>query len=504
MYEEYTNHVSMNISKEIKQFVKEEVFGNCEYLFVTKIDGTNHGHCSKCNHEYDILNAKHNESGFCPICGASLQVKLSRYGRQNCRNEACFYYFEKSLIDPKVIVCKGYYVTKDYAKDYKNPEMEYSLRAIYIFEDKKATMFKTSWYNGNWEMKNTVFDFNQGCLAPKMCYCSFESIGKAIKETSFQYTPYKTFQGHYSMVKVFSEYSKYPGIEYLVKEGFQGLIENKLRGTSTYRAINWKANSIFKILRLSKNDLKEIRDYKNKDNPLFLKLFQMSKKDTLKITLDEISEVQNYVWAYINELVTIHKYVQLKKINNYVKVQLKKEKEFTLKTAILTTWKDYLVDCKTLEMNLKDEHVLFPKSLYKAHQNTIKQVIVQADESLSVKMKARLKSLEKYSFEYNGLIIRAARNSHELIAEGKALSHCVGTYAKKHASGETTIFLIRKASEPDTPYYTIEIRKNIIVQVHGKNNRSPDDNVAEFIKEFTSEKLTKKKVIVQNRITIPA
>lgn len=504
MYEEYLKHVCMDVTEDIKQFVKTGVFGDSEYLFVNKIDDENHGYCSYCKHEYDVAYATHNEIGICPICGSRVQTKSSRYGRKNCKNEACFYFFEKSIADSNTVICKGYYVSKDYAKDYKNPKVEYVLSAIYVFENKNATMFKKSWYQNDWEMKNSIFDFNQGWLAPKMCYCSFESIEKAIQGTSFQYTPYKTFQGHYSMVKIFNEYSKHPGIEYLVKEGFQGFIEDKLSGRSTYSAINWKADSIFKILKLSKNDLKELREYKDKDDPLFLRLFQISKKDKSSLTLDEIYEIRQYGGTYIKDLLSILKYVSLRKINNYVKLQLKKEKDFIFKNTILTTWKDYLADCKTLEMNLKDEHVLFPKSLYTAHQNTIKQIIIQADESLSIKMKARLKSLEKYSFEYNGLMIRAAKSSYELIAEGKALNHCVGTYAKRHASGETTIFLIRKVSEPDTPYYTVEIRKDIIIQVHGKNNRSPSEDVKEFIEVFKAEKLTKKKVKIQDKISIPA
>lgn len=503
MYEKYTNHVSMQISKEIKQFVKEEVFGNSEYLFVTKIDGTNYAHCSKCNHEYDIINAKHNESGFCPMCGANLQVKLSRYGRQNCRNEACFYYFEKSLIDSNVIICKGYYVSKDYAKDYKNPEMVYSLRAIYIFEDKKATMLKTSWYNDNWEMKSSVFDFNQGSLAPKMCYLSIESIEKAIKGTIYQYIPYKMFEGHYSMVKVFREYTKYPGLEQISKAGFVQIVEAKLKGWHIYSCLNYKGKDMFEILKLSRNDIKEIRKSEENATPLFLRLYQLQVKDKSRLSPAEVKNIENYyAYDYI-KLKNILKYTTMKKSFKYMEKQYTKyKKELHVKSNVVITLSDYIDDCIKLEMDLKDDHVLFPKNIYTAHQNTIKQVKIKVDETLNLKMEARIKALEKYNFRYHGLVIRAARNTNELIEEGKALSHCVGTYADRHAKGETNILFIRKASKPDKSYYTIEIKKDIIIQIHGKNNRSPSDDVKEFIEVFTEEKLTKKKVTIKNRVSI--
>lgn len=38
-----------------------------------------------------------------------------------------------------------------------------------------------------------------------------------------------------------------------------------------------------------------------------------------------------------------------------------------------------------------------------------------------------------------------------MIDEGRELHHCVATYAKRHASGETAIFFIRHINEPDKP-----------------------------------------------------
>ena len=61
---------------------------------------------------------------------------------------------------------------------------------------------------------------------------------------------------------------------------------------------------------------------------------------------------------------------------------------------------------------------------------------------------------------------------------------------------------VRKASESDKSYFTIEVQNNRIIQVHGKNNRSPSEDVTEFIEVFKSEKLDKKETKV--RIKTPA
>ncbi len=53
-------------------------------------------------------------------------------------------------------------------------------------------------------------------------------------------------------------------------------------------------------------------------------------------------------------------------------------------------------------------------------------------------------------------MIRPCADENELIAEGKALHHCVANYAQDHAEGKTAIFFIRKTSAPDEPFYTLE------------------------------------------------
>ena len=53
-------------------------------------------------------------------------------------------------------------------------------------------------------------------------------------------------------------------------------------------------------------------------------------------------------------------------------------------------------------------------------------------------------------------MIRPCANEEELILEGKLLHHCVATYAKSYAEGRTAILFIRRTSEPDKPFFTLE------------------------------------------------
>ena len=63
-----------------------------------------------------------------------------------------------------------------------------------------------------------------------------------------------------------------------------------------------------------------------------------------------------------------------------------------------------------------------------------------------------------YEYHENGLFIRIAEKPEELVKEGMALNHCVGTYIKSHSEGNACIFFIRSETEPDKPLYTDSLR----------------------------------------------
>lgn len=50
-----------------------------------------------------------------------------------------------------------------------------------------------------------------------------------------------------------------------------------------------------------------------------------------------------------------------------------------------------------------------------------------------------------------------AASQKELVEEGDALHHCVGTYAKDHANGKTAIFFVRRVKESGNSYFTLEL-----------------------------------------------
>ena len=80
--------------------------------------------------------------------------------------------------------------------------------------------------------------------------------------------------------------------------------------------------------------------------------------------------------------------------------------------------------------------------------------------------------IEKFEYEDENWCIRVPHELSEITAEGISLHHCVGGYLDRHANGETNIIFLRKKSEENTPFFTIEINNaNKVVQIHGSHNR---------------------------------
>ena len=82
--------------------------------------------------------------------------------------------------------------------------------------------------------------------------------------------------------------------------------------------------------------------------------------------------------------------------------------------------------------------------------------------------KKRIERYEKIGDEFEIIVPREPK---DIINEGASLSHCVGSYLESVASGYKTILFLRKVSDPDKSFYTIEVDDSHIVQIHGNHNR---------------------------------
>lgn len=94
--------------------------------------------------------------------------------------------------------------------------------------------------------------------------------------------------------------------------------------------------------------------------------------------------------------------------------------------------------------------------------------------------KVKIEFRKTLEFEDEDYLIRLPVDKNEIVKEGMELHHCVGSYAERYETGDTTIMFLRKKAEPDKPFYTIEVGIEVltdtvsklrILQIHGVGNR---------------------------------
>lgn len=175
----------------------------------------------------------------------------------------------------------------------------------------------------------------------------------------------------------------------------------------------------------------------------------------------------------------INKIPEAAKINRFQNWFLKND-------IVFSYYADYVSMLEELGVAIDTDNIIMPRDLTKAHNNIVKLLNQQKSEIENRKFEKRLKSLAKYEQTIGDYYFRAPFDSGELIREGKALSHCVGSarYTQDHASGKTTIIFVRKKSKPEQPFYTMEYQAGHIVQVRGKHNQSPPEEVQKAVDKW--------------------
>ena len=320
-----------------------------------------------------------------------------------------------------------------------------------------------------------------------------------IEGTSLQYLDLEAAVEKIRYVNVLRlclDWARYPAVEKLQKAGFTRLVHEKLDGFDHFKSIRWKNNTVegalgFPLRLLPLNDraglgLEAASKYK-----YFYSLVnkgQIREEDIEGFVKDPHISVHD-----VRSVLDLYDGLKLGAVMNYIGKQLKASPR-----GNMLDYRDYLKDCIKLGLDLTDRKVLFPKNLYNAHQRTIKLVKYEAAKENEERFTKAVEPLQKMSYANGLYLIRPAASERELIDEGAALQHCVAGYTTRILRGETSIFFIRKAAEPEKPFYTLEYRNGKIIQCRKKENISYtlDPDISAFVEcwlDYLNKKNKKKK-----------
>lgn len=475
-----------------------------------------------------IIYKKGNVQGTCSVCGRKVHARDRRFvqgTRVNCPNcgtgVSCVLengsVFASNYIENIVAVQKGtdgktvffrqWLLRRDHTarwehiEDFLHETVRYAIRgaktAKWQKQGKYTYYMRTERYEldewSRWS-DNRIYDGGY--------YFYTGGIEEALSETAMQYADLEGYleeRGHNRNPIYFLEYhAKYPVIEFLWKAGYRNIVHNRIFGMSkeNRNAIRWeqkKLRACFKfplrILKLmppeewSLNDIQRVND-------LWERYGGKITDTEIRLVLESKVDIQ--LWSRATA------YASVGRILKYIQKQTEKRKEENpdrrnvSKDESARIYRDYLQECEQLHLDLHDKEILFPKDLTAAHNRTMEQVKFEKNKADQEKFQKAVEKLEKFAWSEGEFFIRPAREQMELMAEGKALHHCVGGYIKRMAEGETAIFFLRKVSEPDKPFYTLELQKKRVIQCRTEHNASYDrkPDVKKFV-DMWMEKVVK-------------
>ncbi len=281
-------------------------------------------------------------------------------------------------------------------------------------------------------------------------------------------------------------------IEMLMKAGMSDVVRDLAeRGVKHAAVINWDEENPAKAFRLNRQDLKTFLGT-NRD----IQIIELHKQLKGRVPLAECA-------GWLSRNLNIKGTFQAAKKWNLAPERLMRYLDGNVGcaqygglrdlSAALRYWEDYVAAAEAMGYQLHRENVLLPKNLGAAHDEATMQhrerleqehqaAQRERNQQLAAKQREkdrlmaaayaerRAKLEKKYSFSMDGYVIRIPESGEEILNEGRQLKHCVGGYANRHMEGKTTILFMRKENHPDTPWLTIEMSGNALIQIHGYRN----------------------------------
>ncbi len=462
------------------------------------------GICSACGREVTLPDIKQGNKTVCPHCKHELIAKpRSRRGSHMYDRET----FEiiQNMGDGRLIIriIKAYYL---YVADAPKAD---------IYENARQFIYLDA--NGKFCTENYYYSYNRGILTnwkngTRPVYMMYQyhfegdtcghlytkNLPEALSGTPWQYCTISDFYQHFNermqALPYLRAHLEHPRLEHLSKMGFYSIVSDLAYHTDG-KILDETQNRTHKILGVAVEDMPFLRDM---DIDLaVLKTFQgyTGIKDHQQLLTWQMKNNINHNILPILKYITVHKLIRYterqflhlcQRKNKYGSIRYQKMQD------IVTEYRDYLEMCASLEYDMKNSFVLYPKDLQKSHDRVQKRFKIKENEQLLKNFKNAVQDAKKHmKFESNGMKIVVPATPGELAAEGNALHHCVGRYTNSVAKKECMILFLRQCTDETKPFYTIEVRGREIIQVRGVGNSLPTPEVQSFINHWQRQVLCK-------------
>lgn len=469
------------------------------YIFY-KPERKGEGYCSRCNTRVQGISPKHNQYGICPKCRQRIQYKSMKMQKRIIPKAEHTYLLQKFGVDQMVI--RKFAV---YANFHQNngfiPEISWlETRRVIVEEDFSQTAYyygkykddSYRWRESLYAYYHYDFEGNKGTIYQRTLF----SLNQGILKKSGLYE----FQKNMRMVEP-ETYLLYryncPAIEKVAKAGLKKIVVQSIQRKS--QLPNYK--KLVEILGINSCLLKQLVKVDGGRSSLS---WLQKMKDTQKWIPENILQYFETHNISTTDVTFIEKQMSPQQIYHYLR---RMEKESGLSAEkVLTIWRDYLSMVKKLGKNLEDSIIYRPRALERRHDEAVKSLQEVDTKKRAAELREKFPNLEKICKEITPIYqflkdekyaVLVPQKIEDIIKEGEALHHCVGTqewYFDRISRKASYIVFLRRQENLEKEFYTMEIEPNgNVVQKSKEYNRTGEDyEEAEiFLKKWKKNVLKK-------------
>ena len=500
------------VPDDFGDFVKHRVFDGANYMFYSRKGKK--AYCSRCETDFaldghgHIIRPEngdlaemvgHNREIVCPKCGRQIVCKSEGMGRKNL-----FKVQWSTLVQSYggEVLTRSFCHTKDLT-DYRSPVYRTAEMCRSVHTEKGAKDYEYCYSQATGRFGWNRFRNGIGCgiippsrhVRPYSTVVYESNLREALANTYMKYSAMDGYIGRCSernrdgsfkdgwvCDRYCNAYRGCPGLEKLVKAGLFRIAGEAVAGR--YGRIDMRdGRTAAETLGISRRQYKMLAALGNPSG-IAVEILKNAPETAEKDFAILYEMEMEYGRGTCGRVLPMTEYATLRRIRRYLSEQGIK---------YIRDYDDHLKLLKELGYDMKNTFNLFPRDFPKAHERLAeehrrKQDAVRAEkrkryETLVREMEKETSGSGPLHLSSNGLFIRLPRRIDELKAEGEALRHCVGSYADRVAEGKTMIFFIRKETEPDKSYYTLEWNGEI-VQCRGYRNCGMTPEVEAFAAVF--------------------
>jgi len=489
------------LPRDVESWLQQKVLPAYFFYDYKKGKKTVSGICSACGQEIELTGVRHNAVGVCPYCGRQLTMKSNGkrsqriWGRVTASivqkfsdTELIIRIVKAYLVWPKDGPCEMdcYEGTRIIVGRQENGEVGEE-----VYHQSWQSAGITSWKKGYPPVKY-LYQRNFNAETCGYLYC--RNLGRELKGTLWQYCQLKEFyqgiKGQMEVLPYLEAYPAHPRLEHLVKVGFYRLASDLVYRGDTNHALDESQKRTHRILHVMAEDVSFLRGLDAGMELLreFQEYCSMNLKGRQELLLWQIKHQVKFDILQILAYMTPHKMTRF--LGEQYPLLCKKKtqyggKRYSSMQDMVREYRDYLEMCVKENYDMGNSFVLYPKDLQTAHDKVARRIKQRADAKMRRDFKSACRRImAQLDFEMDGMKILYPSTPSDIVAEGHALHHCVGSYVERVAKKECIILFLRKCGEEEKPFYTIEVRNKEVVQVRGMQNADATPEVKKFISQW--------------------